>query len=50
MKNEVFGNIIYKGKMINLDKEDIIELERISDNLENKIESLNSKMITVFNR
>ena len=34
MENDIFGSVMYDGKMINLDKE--------------SIENLESKMITVF--
>lgn len=48
MENDIFGSVVYDGKMINLDKESIENLEKISEELKIKTESLKSKMITVF--
>ncbi len=48
MENDIFGSVMYDGKMINLDKESIENLEKISEELKIKTESLKSKMITVF--
>ena len=48
MENDIFGSVMYDGKMINLDKESIENLEKISEELKIKTESLKSKIITVF--
>ena len=48
MKNEVFGSIMYDGKMINLDKENIETLEKISQELKEKCDTLKNKSATIF--
>lgn len=48
MENEIFGSVMYNGKMINLDKENIENLEKISQDLKIECETLKAKMITVF--
>ena len=46
---EKFGTIVYEGKMINLDSEDIEKLSEISEELNKKYNSLMKKTLTVFN-
>lgn len=48
MKNENFGSIMYDGKIIDIDKSDIKELQKISKDLKEKSQDLNNKIITVF--
>lgn len=47
---EKFGTIVYEGKMINLDSEDIEKLSEISEELNKKYNSLMKKTLTVFNQ
>ena len=44
MKEDLFGNIMYDGKMINVDTEDIEKLSKISEELKEK----NKKSIKFF--
>lgn len=48
MKSNSFGSIMYDGKIIDIDKNDIDELQKISKDLKEKSQDLNSKIITVF--
>lgn len=48
MENESFGSIFYKDKMVNLDRSNVQELEKISEDLDLKEKSLKSKVLTVF--
>lgn len=47
---EKFGNIVYEGKMINLDTEDIENLSKISSDINQKYNTLMKKTLTVFNQ
>ncbi len=47
---EKFGSIMYDGKMINLDNENMEKLSEISEELSNKYNSLMKKTLTVFNQ
>lgn len=47
---EKFGTIVYDGKMINLDSESLEKLSSISEELNNKYNSLMKKTLTVFNQ
>jgi hypothetical protein len=48
MKKEMFGTIMYDGKMINLDSTEIEKLEKISSDLKEKCESLKKKSEVIF--
>ena len=48
MKEELFGTIMYDGKMYNLDKDDIDELVKISQELKEKAQNLEEKVEKVF--
>lgn len=48
MDKEKFGSIIFDGRMINLDSENIETLEKIESNLQEKENNLKNKVITVF--
>lgn len=48
MKQELFGNIMYEGKLINIDKEDIENLKKISDILKEKNKKLEEKIDRIF--
>ena len=46
MKEDLFGNIMYDGKMINVDTEDIEKLSKISEELKKqKIRRKNRKYL-----
>ena len=47
---EKFGTIVYDGKMINLDSEDLEKLSEISGKLSEKYDSLVKKAQVVFNQ
>lgn len=47
---EKFGSIIYDGKMINLDTENIESLSKISSDITKKYNTLMKKTLTVFNQ
>jgi hypothetical protein len=47
-QDEKFGNIIHNGNMINIDKESIENLEKISLELKEKCESLRQKTDAIF--
>ena len=48
MKEDVFGSIMYDGKMVNIDKEDVEKLKTISDELKKKASILNQKAESIF--
>lgn len=48
MKEDKFGNIVYDGKTINLDKEDIENLKKISSELKEKNKNLEEKIEKIF--
>lgn len=48
MKNNNFGSIMHDGKIIDIGKTDIDQLQKISKDLKEKSEDLNNKIITVF--
>lgn len=48
MKNEKFGSIVIDGKMIDLDRSKIEDLEKIEKDLEIQEKSLKQKITTVF--
>ena len=50
MSNELFGSIVYDGKMINLDKEDLEKLKNMSIELKNEQKNLIEKISPVFNQ
>lgn len=50
MKEDVFGSIMYEGKMINIDTEDIESLEKISKALKEKNKELEQKAENIFNQ
>ena len=47
---EKFGSIVYDGKMINLDSEDVENLSKISTDITKKYNTLMKKTLTVFNQ
>ena len=50
MKEETFGSIMYKGKMINIDSENIDVLKNISDELKEKNKQLEMTVEKIFNQ
>ena len=50
MKEDVFGSIMYDGQMINVDKEEIEKLEKISKELKEKNKILEEKIDRIFNQ
>lgn len=48
MNQDIFGNIMYDGKMINIDKLEIEELEKISKDLKEKCNNLKRKSESIF--
>ena len=44
MKDDVFGSIMYNGKLINVDKEDVQNLKKISAELKDKNKKLEDRM------
>lgn len=48
MKEDVFGTIAYEGKMINVDKENIENLKKISSDLKEKNKRLEEKAEKIF--
>ncbi|MBR1540889.1 MAG: hypothetical protein IJ629_07115 [Clostridia bacterium] len=50
MKDDLFGNIMYEGKMINVDKENIENLRKISSELKEKNKRLEEKADNIFNQ
>ena len=50
MKQDVFGNIMYNGKMINIDKEKTENLEKILNELKEKNKVLEKKAEKIFNQ
>jgi hypothetical protein len=49
-QGEVFGSIMHNGTMVNLDKESIEKLEKISSELKEKYDALEKKSKTIFNQ
>lgn len=47
---EKFGTIVYDGKMINLDSENLEKLSEISKELNDKYNLLYKKSLSVFNQ
>ena len=50
MKDDLFGNIMYEGKMVNVDKENIENLRKISSELKEKNKRLEEKADNIFNQ
>lgn len=48
MKNEKFGSIVIDGKVIDIDKSSINDLEKIEKKLEDQEKNLKEKIVTVF--
>ena len=48
MSEEQFGNIMYDGKIVNLDKEKIELLEEISKDLKSKRDTLKRRAESIF--
>lgn len=48
MKNEKFGSIVIDGKVIDIDKSNINDLEKIEKKLEEQEKNLKEKIVTVF--
>ena len=48
MKDELFGTISYDGKMINLDKDNIEDLKKISSELKERQKNLEIKVENIF--
>ncbi len=48
MTEEKFGSMMYNGKMINLDTENVEMLEKISNELKLKSESIKKKAEVIF--
>lgn len=50
MKEDTFGTIMYDGKLIDIDKEDIEKLKKISKELSEKNDILEQKAEKIFNQ
>lgn len=50
MSKDTFGTIMYEGKMINLDSENIEKLEKISTELKEKCSTAIKKAEGIFNQ
>ena len=50
MKEDTFGTIMYDGKLIDIDKEDIEKLKKISKELSEKNDMLEQKAEKIFNQ
>ena len=50
MSKDVFGTVMYDGKMINLDSENIEKLEKISKELKEKCSTVVKKAEGIFNQ
>lgn len=50
MKEDTFGTIMYDGKLIDIDKEDIEKLKKISKELSEKNNILEQKAEKIFNQ
>lgn len=50
MSEEMFGSVMYNGKMINVDKEDIEVLKNISLELNEKNKKLEETAEKIFNQ
>lgn len=50
MKSEKFGSIMFDGKMIDIDRTNIEELEKIETKLKENEKNLKSKVVTIFNQ
>ena len=48
MKEELFGSIMYNGKLVDIDKEDIENLKNISKDLREKNKILEEKIENIF--
>lgn len=48
MKEDLFGSIMYDGKLINVDTEDIEKLKEISKDLKEKNIKLEEKLENIF--
>ena len=50
MKEDIFGSVMYDGKLIDIDKEDIEKLKKISKELKEKNKKLEEKSENIFNQ
>ena len=50
MKEDKFGTIMYNGKIVDVDTEDIETLKKISKELKEKNEELEKKSEKIFNQ
>lgn len=50
MEEDKFGTVMYNGKIVNVDTEDIEILKRISKELKEKNEELEKKSEKIFNQ
>ena len=50
MKEELFGSIMYNGKMIDIDKEDVESLKKIAEELKEKNKIIEEKTENIFNQ
>ena len=48
MEKDIFGTIFFDGKLVDLDKENIENLEKMSNELKSKDEELKKKILTIF--
>ncbi len=48
MKEDIFGNVLYNGKMVNIDKESVENLKKISSDLKEKNKKLEEKAEKIF--
>lgn len=50
MKEELFGSIMNNGKLVDIDKEDIENLKKISEELRERNKILEDKTENIFNQ
>lgn len=50
MKENLFGSMMYNGKLVNIDTEDMEKLRKISEELKEKNKILEEKTEKIFNQ
>ena len=50
MNEDTFGSVMYDGKLIDLDKEDIEKIKKISKELSERNDELEKKVEKIFNQ
>ena len=50
MKQDIFGKVMYEGKMVDIDKTNMEALKKISEELKEKNQKLEEKAENIFNQ